>query len=137
MRNPFKSNSWTDPRGTVQLIRRLFSENFRTYIPKYLLAFVFMALIAATTAASAWIMRDVVNEVFVNKDAQMVYVIAVAVLVILAVKGAATFGQLVVLARVGNEIFTDLRRRMFKVMLRQDQTYFDKYSLAEISVHVS
>ncbi|MEM8704739.1 MAG: ABC transporter ATP-binding protein, partial [Pseudomonadota bacterium] len=75
LRSPFKSKTWTDPKGTVQLIKRVLGENFRRYIPKYLLAFVFMGIIAATTAASAWIMRDVVNEVFVNKDSRMVYVI--------------------------------------------------------------
>lgn len=137
MQNPFKSKAWTDPDGTVQLIKRLFSENFRTYISQYLLAFVFMGMIAATTAASAWIMRDVVNEVFVNKDPTMVYLIAVAVLVIFSLKGASTYGQMVVLARVGNSIVADLQRRMFAHMIRQDQTYFDKMSLAEINIRVS
>ncbi|MEQ8782331.1 MAG: ABC transporter ATP-binding protein [Roseibium album] len=136
MRNPFKSDSWDDPQGTVQLIKRVFSENFRTYIPKYLLAFVFMGLIAATTAASAWIMRDVVNEVFVNKDPFMVYAIGVFVLVIYTVKGVATYGQIVVLSRVGNQITKDLNGRMFDVLLRQDQAYYDKHSLAEIGVQV-
>ncbi|WP_029066411.1 ABC transporter ATP-binding protein [Labrenzia sp. DG1229] len=136
MRNPFKSDSWADPQGTVQLIKRVFSENFRTYIPKYLLAFVFMGLIAATTAASAWIMRDVVNEVFVNKDPVMVYAIGVFVLVIYTVKGVATYGQIVVLSRVGNQITKDLNGRMFDVLLRQDQAYYDKHSLAEIGVQV-
>lgn len=136
VRNPFKSKTWTDPKGTVQLIKRVLSENFRTYIPKYLLAFVFMGVIAATTAASAWIMRDVVNEVFVNKDAQMVYVIGAVVFFIFTLKGVATYGQIVVLARVGNEIVTDLRRRMFTILLRQNQAYFDRHTLAEIGVQV-
>ncbi len=136
MRNPFKSKTWTDPNGTVQLIKRLFSENFRTYIPQYALAFVFMGMIAATTAASAWIMRDVVNQVFVDKDESMVYVIAAIVLVIFALKGASTYGQMVVLSRVGNSIIADLQRRMFDYMIRQDQGYFDKYSLAEIGVRI-
>ncbi|MBN9670070.1 ABC transporter ATP-binding protein [Roseibium aggregatum] len=137
MRNPFKSKTWTDPNGTVQLVKRLFGENFKTYFPKYALAFVFMGLIAATTAASAWIMRDVINEVFVNKDEAMVYVIAAAVLVIFSVKGVATFGQMVVLSRVGNLIVSDLKRRMFSHLLQQDQAYFDKHSLAEIGVQVN
>lgn len=137
MRNPLKSSTFTDPDGTVQLIKRLFGENFRKYIPQYLVAFVFMGIIAATTAASAWIMRDVVNQVFVNKDAVMVYVIGAAVLVIFTLKGASTYGQMVVLAKVGNNISADLQKRMFSVLIHQDQTYFDRMSLAEISVRVS
>jgi len=127
----------SDPEGTVPLIRRLFGENLRTYVPQYGLAFVFMALVAATTAASAWIMRDVVNEVFVNRDQQMVYVIAGAVMLIFAVKGAATYGQLVILARVGNAIIASLQKRLFDHVLQQDQAYYDRKSLAEINVIVT
>lgn len=136
VRNLFASKTFKDPDGTVQLIKRLLSENFRKYLPKYALAFVFMGIIAATTAASAWIMRDVVNEVFVNKDAAMVYVIATAVLFIFVLKGASTYGQLVVLSRVGNEIVSDLRRRMFAHMVRQDQTFFDQNTISEIGVRI-
>ncbi|MET1412992.1 ABC transporter ATP-binding protein [Roseibium sp. HPY-6] len=136
MRNPFASKTFKDPDGTVQLVKRLLSENFRKYLPKYALAFVFMGIIAATTAASAWIMRDVVNEVFVNKDAAMVYVIATVVLIIFVLKGASTYGQLVVLSRVGNEIVSDLRRRMFAHMVRQDQTFFDQNTISEIGVRI-
>ncbi|GAA0771688.1 ABC transporter ATP-binding protein [Roseibium denhamense] len=137
MQNPFQSKTFTDPDGMFQLIRRLFSENFRTYLPRYLIAFLFMGLVAATTAASAWIMGDVVNEVFVNRDKTMVYVIAATVMLIFAVKGASTYGQMVVLARVGNAIVADLQRRMFDHLIRQDQAYFDKNSLAELNVRVA
>ncbi len=53
LRSPFKSKTCTDPKGTVQLIKRVLGENFRRYIPKCLVAFVFMGIIAATTAANA------------------------------------------------------------------------------------
>lgn len=132
-----KWEGWDDPDGTVQLIRRLFGENLRQYLPQYGLAFVFMACVAATTGASAWIMRDVVNEVFVNRDETMVYVIAGVVMVIFAVKGIASYGQLVVLARVGNRIIATLQRRLFDHILGQDQAYFDRKSLPEINVIVT
>ena len=46
-------------------IRRLFKEHARAYAARYALAFVFMAMVAASTALTAWLMRDVINEVFV------------------------------------------------------------------------
>ena len=80
MLNPAKWEIWNDPDGTVQVIKRLLSENLRAYIPRYMVAFVFMGMVAATTAASAWIMKDVINEVFINRDKAMIYVIAGAVI---------------------------------------------------------
>ncbi|MCX2723126.1 ABC transporter ATP-binding protein [Roseibium salinum] len=136
MLNPAKWQVWQDPDGTVQLVKRLLTENIRAYIPRYILAFIFMAMVAATTAASAWIMKDVINEVFINRDKAMIYTIAGAVLVIFTLKGAATYGQAVILSRVGNSIVADLQARLFKRLTEQDQAYFDRMSLPEISIRV-
>jgi len=135
--NPAKWQVWEDPDGTVQTVKRLLSENIRAYIPRYALAFVFMGIVAATTAASAWIMKDIINEVFINRDKAMIYVIAGAVLAIFTLKGASTYSQMVVLSRVGNAIVADLQKKLFKRLTEQDQAYFDRMSLPELSIRVN
>ncbi|MEJ8475264.1 ABC transporter ATP-binding protein [Roseibium algae] len=107
-------------------------ENARQYTRSYAIAFVFMGLVAASTAASAWIMKDVINEVFINRDQQMIYLISAAVLVIFTVKGAATFGQTVILSRVGNAIVADCQRRLFGRVLEQDLAFHDRTPLGEL-----
>ncbi|WP_341873622.1 ABC transporter ATP-binding protein [Roseibium hamelinense] len=137
LHNPAKWQVWTDPEGTVQLVKRLLVENGRAYAPKYALAFVFMAFVAGSTAASAWIMKDVINEVFVNKDPAMVYVIAAAVLVIFSVKGAASYGQMIVLSRIGNSIVARLQKRLFQRLTQQDMSYFDRTALGDLAVRIN
>lgn len=137
MLNPAKWQVFEDQDGTVQTVKRLLSENIRTYIPRYALAFVFMGLVAATTAASAWIMKDIINEVFINRDKAMIYVIAGAVIAIFTLKGASTYGQMVVLSRVGNAIVADLQKKLFKRLTEQDQAYFDRMSLPELAIRVN
>lgn len=137
MLNPAKWQVWEDPDGTVQTIKRLLSENIRSYIPRYALAFVFMGLVAATTAASAWIMKDVINEVFINRDKAMIYIIAGVVIGIFTLKGASTYGQMVVLSRVGNAIVADLQKKLFKRLTEQDQAYYDRMSLPELAIRVN
>ncbi|MCK7614827.1 ABC transporter ATP-binding protein [Roseibium sediminicola] len=137
MLNPAKWQVWEDPDGTFQTVKRLLSENIRAYIPRYALAFVFMGLVAATTAASAWIMKDVINEVFINRDKAMIYVIAGVVIGIFTLKGASTYGQMVVLSRVGNAIVADLQKKLFKRLTEQDQAYYDRMSLPELAIRVN
>ena len=137
MLNPAKWQAFQDPDGSYRLIRRLFSENVRDYIPRYALAFVFMGLVAATTAASAWIMRDVINEVFVDRDPVMIYVIAGAVMAIFSLKGAAAYGQMVVMSRIGNSIVARLQKRLFRHLLSQEIGFFDRMKLADLSVRVN
>ncbi|ADZ70800.1 ABC transporter ATP-binding protein [Polymorphum gilvum] len=126
-----------DPDGTLSLLRRLVSENARAHLPRYAIAFVFMALVAASTAASAWIMRDVINEVFINRDPTMIVAIALAVMAIFTVKGAATYGQIVVLSRIGNAIVADCQRRLFDTVTRQDLAFFDRTALGDLATRLS
>ncbi|MBA4613313.1 ABC transporter ATP-binding protein [Stappia taiwanensis] len=112
-------------------------ENARAFAWQYALAFVFMGVIAATTAASAWIMRDIINQVFLERNATMVLAIAGVVLVIFSLKGAATYGQMVVLGRIGNAIVAATQRRLFETITRQDVAFFESSGLGDLATRLS
>ena len=48
------------------IIPRLLLTDGRRYAWRYALAFLFMALVAASTAFSAYLMKDVINKIFVE-----------------------------------------------------------------------
>lgn len=131
------SRLFADPEGTPYLVRRLVLENARDYVWRYILAFVFMGLVAASTAASAWIMKDVINEVFLERDATMVMVIAGFVMFIFAVKGLATYGQLVVLGEIGNAIVARTQSRLFEAITRQDVAFFETAGIGDLGTRLS
>lgn len=128
---------FADQNSSRYLIHRLLSENFRTYARKYALAFVFMGLVAASTALSAWIMRDVVNEIFVDRDFSKVWMISGAVMAIFLVKGFATYGQTVILAVVGNAIVADHQRKLYRHFLSQGADFFHDYPSSELITRIS
>jgi len=70
----------SDSDGDIVLIRRLFSENVRAYAGRYALGFLFMGLAAGTTAANAWLMRDVVNGIFLERQLSLAWVIGGAII---------------------------------------------------------
>ncbi|WP_283776286.1 ABC transporter ATP-binding protein [Stappia sp. WLB 29] len=131
------SHLFADPEGTPFLVRRLVLENARDYVWRYILAFVFMGLVAASTAASAWIMKDVINEVFLERDATMVMVIAGFVMFIFTVKGLATYGQLVVLGEIGNAIVAKTQSRLFEAITRQDVAFFETSGIGDLGTRLS
>jgi subfamily B ATP-binding cassette protein MsbA len=50
--------------GARSLIRRVLRENFRTYVGRYLLAFLLMGCTAAATGASVFLMKNITQVVF-------------------------------------------------------------------------
>jgi ATP-binding cassette, subfamily B, bacterial MsbA len=105
------------------LLARLVRENGRAYLPRYLLAFLFMALVAACTSLSAWIMGDVINRIFVAHDTSALKWIPAAIVAIFAVKGAASFCQEASLTRIGNRFVAETQKRMFDHVLGMDMAF--------------
>jgi ATP-binding cassette, subfamily B, bacterial MsbA len=112
-------------------LRRLLTDQGFKHWKGYAFAFAMMGMIAATTALSAWIIGQIVNEVFVGRHLAAVWEITAAIVVIYTVKGLATYGQQVVLSRVGNSIVADVQRRIFDQMLRMKVVYYSRSHSSE------
>jgi ATP-binding cassette, subfamily B, bacterial MsbA len=106
------------------VLRRLLTDQGFKHWKGYAFAFAMMALIALTTSLSAWIIGQIVNKIFVGRDLKAVWEITAAIVVIYTVKGLATYGQQVVMSRVGNSIVANVQKRMFEQMLRMKVSYY-------------
>ena len=116
------------------LLRRLLSDQGAKHWKGYVFAFAMMALIAITTSLSAWIIGRIVDKIFVGRDLKAVWEITAAIVAIYTVKGAATYGQQVVLSQVANSIVADIQKRIFDQMLRMK---VDAYSRSHSSEFIA
>ena len=62
----------TSTASTLDLLLRLAQDRWRGHFWSYALAFGLMAIIAGTTAASAWMMKNVINKIFVEHNTEAV-----------------------------------------------------------------
>src|SRR3984957_6346972 len=118
-----------DPDRALALIRRLVLEYGLGQWKRYALAFLLMGVAAACTAIPAYMMKDLVNKAYVERDLSGLVVIGVAAGLIFAFKGAATYGQSVILSRIANHIVAQNQRRLFSKMLNESIGFFaDRHS---------
>jgi len=93
--------------NTFALARRLFSESVvKAHSRSLAFAVLCMIILALATAASAWILRHVVNDVLSGQDISKIWALGVSIAAIYIVKGFAGFGQNIVLDRIGNAVQT-------------------------------
>lgn len=114
--------------STRLLLRRLFVEAVGPYRGWIVLALVCMALVAGATAATAKLMEPIVNDVFMSRDAALLWPVASMVLVTFAVKGGSEYAQSVLMARVGLRIITDLQQRLFTHLMAMDTLFFTRHA---------
>jgi subfamily B ATP-binding cassette protein MsbA len=118
-----------DQYSTRILVRRLLVDEALRHWRLYAFGLVLMAIAAATTALTAYLLGTVVNETYVNRNFHMVVVIALVAMAMFTAKGFATYGSAVTLSRIGNWIIADNQRRMFDKLLQQNIGFFaDRHS---------
>jgi subfamily B ATP-binding cassette protein MsbA len=114
----------TSSASPAAILRRLIHEAVAPYTARFALAGVCMVVVAVATASQAWLMEPVVTRVFVEKRADLLWPVGLAVLASFAVRGIATYGQSVIMQRAGQTILADLQNRLFAHILGMDLGFF-------------
>jgi ATP-binding cassette subfamily B protein len=118
-----------DPYGAAILIRRLIMEQGAVYWRRYLTAFALMAVSAATTAGSAWLLGQVINQAYVDKNVRGIAILSGVTVVIFIIKGAATYGHQVILSKISNAILANNQRSLFAKLMNESVGFFsDRHS---------
>ncbi len=112
----------------MPLLKRLIRDYVAKHLAKLLLAFVCMALVAATTAAHAWMMQPVLDDIFLKQDQEMLVLIPAFILIVAIVKAVATYGQSVLMRMVGQRVVTDMQHDLYRHLMVSDLALFHRQS---------
>jgi len=118
--------------STKAIVGRLVREHVRRYLPQFIAAVLCMGVVAATTAAYAYMVQPILDDIFINRDETRLVAIAVAMMVVFALKGFADYGQSVIMSRVSMRIVADIRQRVFDNLIRADLAFFNDKSTGEL-----
>jgi ATP-binding cassette subfamily B protein len=117
--------------GAPALIHRLLTEQAFGQWKRYAVAFVLMAVAAGATALSAYLIGDVINAAYVDRNFPGIVVLALVTAVIFLVKSLASYGHTVLLSRIGNHIVAMNQRQMFSALINQNVAFFAKRHSSE------
>ena len=118
--------------GSKELVKRLFKESIRPYLKWIILSLICMTGVAAATATSAWLMKPVINEVFVAKNETLLFPISLAVILTFAIKGLSNYGQSVSISYVGQRIVTDTQHRLYEHLIEMELGFFQRSSTGSL-----
>jgi len=95
-------------------------------------AIICMIFVAVMTAAQAYMVKPMLDEVFFNKDAFMLKVIPLAIILIFLVQGLFDYGSKYLLEKVGQSIIRDLRNNLYSHIQSLPLAFFNKTPTGEI-----
>ena len=90
----------------------------RAYRGRILFAMLFMVISGAATGGVAYMIKPVLDRIFIDRNASMLIWLPLGVIMIYAVKGGADYVQAITLVRVEEDVLRGLRERLFAHTLR-------------------
>jgi len=133
---PEPADQHLDQHTAYALIRRLLTEYGLGQWKRYAFALTLAGLTALSTALVAYLIRDVVNEAYIQRNFPGVVEVAVLTFVLFVVRGLSNYGHAVILLRIGNSIVAENQRRMFGGLLQQNICFFADHHSSEFAARL-
>ena len=116
----------------IKLILSRFAPYFKDYIKEFAIAIIGMVMAAAGSAATAYLIKPVMDKIFIDKDEHLLYILPFAVVLVYFIKGFGKFIQIYYTAYIGQDIVKRVRNRMLENILSLDLTFFHKFRSGEL-----
>lgn len=114
------------------ILRRLVLPYYKDYLFYFGLAILGMVLSATGAASSAYLVKPVLDEIFVNKDINLLYLLPYAIILVYALKGGGKYIQVYYSALIGQDIIRRVRDKLLKTMLNLDLSFFHRFRSGEL-----
>src|ERR1700755_522544 len=120
-----------DPYGAAALIRRLVMEQGVVFWRRYLTAFAMMAVAAGATAAATYVVGQVINQAYIDKNVPGIAILSGVTVILLFIKGVATYGHTVILSKISNAILANNQRRLFAKLMNESIGFYSERHSSE------
>ncbi|WP_156465029.1 ABC transporter ATP-binding protein [Mesorhizobium sp. Root552] len=131
------NNSKPAPGEVFAVLKRIFGENGREYLGLYIVTIICLAVMAATTGLAAWIMKPLVDDIFVHRMYERAPIICGSVILIFFVRGIANYGQAVTLAKIGNNVVARYQKRVFQHLMRLGVDFFNETRSGRLAARIN
>jgi ATP-binding cassette, subfamily B, bacterial MsbA len=109
---------------TYSLMKRLIKEYVRPYLQQIIIALIFMVVTSAATAASVYLLKPVIDNIFISKNADLLWPLGIAIVFVFMIKSLAHFGQATMMSWMGLRIITDIQVMLYDHLMKMDLAFF-------------
>ena len=113
------------------MYRRLFSY-VKPYKRRFVESIICMVFVAALTALSMYIIKDVVDKILIGKNTKMLLWICLLIPLVYIIKGIFSYGQTYLMGYIGQKVVLNIRNQLYEQLQRLSLDFYSKNSTGEI-----
>ena len=107
----------------IELFKRI-TTYFRPYKLRIFLAILSTMMTGLSDAALAYLVKPILNDVFIKTDMRMLRFVCVALVGLYLLKGIFRYAQAYLMKYIGQRVIMDIRNRMYEQYQRLSLDYF-------------
>lgn len=110
--------------ATKDLVGRLAHDHLRPQSGRFIVAVICMIIVAAASAAMLYLLKPVLDDILINQDRTLLYLIPGGILGLALVTGIAGYIEAVYMEVIGHRLVSDLQASMYARLIRADLSLF-------------
>ncbi len=114
----------------------LYKRLLRTYVWRYkrvlIIGAICMLVLAATAATQAWLVKPVLDYIFVERNTLYLVLLPLALIMVAAINAASDYGQSLALRYVGLRVVSDMQGDLFAHLMHSDIQLFHDQSTGRL-----
>ena len=110
----------------VKILKRLFKDYTKKYIPKIFLALIFSLILAASTSSIAWLLDPAVEKLFIQKNQSLMLIIPLGIILAFSAKGLSLYLAKSIMIGVGEDVRKAIQVDMMKNLIKADTETIEK-----------
>ena len=109
-----------------KILKRLYKSYTKKYLKKILVSLFFTIILAGSTSAVAYLLDPAIDQLFINQNKKMLFLIPGLIILAFATKGASLYLAKVLMIAVSQDVKRDMQVDMFNSIVVADTGLIDK-----------
>ena len=120
-----------------EILKKLYNQYTKKFVPKILFSIFFSLLVAGSTSAIAWLLDPAIKKIFIEKDQTLILLIPAAIVLAFTTKGLSLYIAKTTLIKVGQEVTKILQLQLMKSIIKADAEIVDKKHSGKFISHLT
>ena len=121
----------------LEILKRLYNDYTKKFLPKILVSVFFSLIVAASTTAIAWLLDPAIKKIFIEKDQTLILLIPFAIIIAFAAKGGSLYLARVILIKVAQEATKLIQFQIVKSLINADVEIVEKKHSGKFISHLT
>ena len=110
----------------IKILKRLFNDYTKKYLPQIFLALIFSLVLAASTSSIAWLLDPAVEKLFIQKNQSLMLLIPLGIILAFSAKGLSLYLAKSIMISVGEDVRKAIQVDMMKNLIKADTETIEK-----------